>query len=116
MFYTRKNPANAYDINGTHQFNKERKQNKRIRANVNNIFFILSKACISDVYLRSMNKVKCPMCLGSGHIYTPEFKQKLMPQKVSTAKRMREQGYSIREIMRAMKYKSTRSVTNLLEK
>ena len=63
-----------------------------------------------------MEKIKCPMCIGSGKIHAPEFKQKLLPQKVSTAKRMRAKGYSIREIMRAMKYKSPRSVTNLLEK
>jgi hypothetical protein len=61
-------------------------------------------------------KIKCPMCDGCGEIHAPEFKHKLMIEKRQTALRMREEGYSFREIMRAMGYKSMRSVQNLLGK
>lgn len=60
--------------------------------------------------------IKCFMCDGCGRIKLPDFKQKFMAEKIKTAKKMRGRGYSIREIMRAMNYKSPRSVTNLLDK
>jgi len=56
------------------------------------------------------------MCGGSGKIKQPHFKQKIMKEKERMAKKMRKQGYSIREIMVTMNYKSTRSVTMLLER
>jgi len=61
-------------------------------------------------------KIKCPMCEGCGEIEAPHFKQKIMNEKAATAKRMREQGYSIREIMKAIGYKSPRSIQQLLNK
>ena len=56
------------------------------------------------------------MCEGCGEINAPLFRQKLMKEKEATAKRMRKEGYSIREIMKTMKYKSPRSVDKLLNK
>ena len=61
-----------------------------------------------------MEKIKCPMCDGCGQIDGPHLKQKKMNVKTATAKKMKKQGYSIREIMRAMNYKSPRSVDKLL--
>lgn len=61
-------------------------------------------------------KIKCPMCEGCGEINAPLFRQKLMKEKEATAKRMRSEGYSIREIMKAMGYKSTRSIDKLLNR
>lgn len=61
-------------------------------------------------------KIKCPMCEGCGKINSPHFQQKIMKEKELTAKRMRKRGYSIREIMRAMKYKSPRCVAQLLQR
>ncbi len=61
-------------------------------------------------------KIKCPMCEGCGEIEAPHFKQKIMEEKRATAKRMRAQGYSIREVMKTIGYKSPRSVQMLLEK
>lgn len=54
------------------------------------------------------------MCEGCGKVNAPLFRQKLMKEKKATAKRMRVQGYSIREIMKAMNYKSPNSVSKLL--
>jgi len=56
------------------------------------------------------------MCEGYGEIDAPLFRQKLMKEKEATAKRMRKQGYPIRAIMKAMNYKSPRSVVELLNK
>jgi SOS-response transcriptional repressor LexA len=61
------------------------------------------------------NKIKCPMCEGCGEIDKPHFKQKKMDFKTATAKRMKKQGFSIREIMVAMNYKSPRSVDKLIK-
>jgi len=61
-------------------------------------------------------KIKCPMCEGCGEIDAPLFRQKLMKEKEITAKRMRKQGYSMREIMEAMGYKSPRSIFQLLNR
>ena len=55
------------------------------------------------------------MCSGSGKIKQPHFQQKIMSEKSRMAKKMRKQGYSYREIMVAMGYKSSRSVGMLLE-
>ena len=59
-------------------------------------------------------KIKCPMCNGCGELEQPLFRQKLMQEKKQTALRMREQGYSIREIMTAMGYKSPRSFYQII--
>ncbi len=56
------------------------------------------------------------MCKGCGEIEAPSLSQKIMVEKKSTAIALRSQGYSIREIMKLMKYKSPRSVTDLLNK
>lgn len=59
----------------------------------------------------------CPICNGSGKV---DFPYKLQIDKVEInaqiAKRLREKGYSIRQIMHALNYKSTRSITELLKK
>jgi hypothetical protein len=60
--------------------------------------------------------MKCPFCNGVGEIEAPEFKNKLLEEKRLAANTLREQGYSIREIMRIMKYKSPRSVHILIQK
>ena len=61
-------------------------------------------------------KTKCPMCNGCGEIKQPHFQQKIMKEKSLMAQRMREQGYSIREIMKTMGYKSPKSVMDLLKR
>jgi hypothetical protein len=58
----------------------------------------------------------CPLCNGSGEIKLPSHRQKLMAEKKNAAKALRSKGYSIREIMTIMKYKSPRSVVTLLNK
>jgi nanoRNase/pAp phosphatase (c-di-AMP/oligoRNAs hydrolase) len=60
-------------------------------------------------------RIPCPMCKGCGEITAPQLKRKIMDEKRLTAKKLREQGYSIREIMRLMNYKSPRTVVVLLE-
>lgn len=60
--------------------------------------------------------MKCPYCSGSGEIEPPEFKNKLLEEKKLAAQTLRSQGYSIREIMRIMNYKSPRSVHILIHK
>lgn len=61
-----------------------------------------------------MAKIKCPMCEGCGEINPPHLKQKILKEKIKTAKSLKDSGYSIREIMRIMNYKSPRSVQDLL--
>lgn len=56
------------------------------------------------------------MCKGCGEIEAPSLSQKIMNEKITTAIALRSQGYSVREIMRLMNYKSPRSVTDLLNK
>lgn len=60
-------------------------------------------------------KGNCPICNGTGKIDKPAMINQ-MQQKINVAKLLRDNGYSIRQIMNLMGYKSTRSVTNLLEK
>lgn len=57
------------------------------------------------------------MCQGSGKIslQQPHLKGKVMESKQLAAKTLQQQGYSIREIMKALNYKSPRSVQNLLQ-
>lgn len=59
--------------------------------------------------------VKCPLCKGCGTLPAPHFKQKKMKEKREIAQQMRLNDYSIREIMKAMNYKSPRSVVKLLK-
>lgn len=61
-----------------------------------------------------MAKIKCPMCKGCGEINPPHLKQKIIKEKVKAAKSLKNSGYSIREIMRIMNYKSPRSIQDLL--
>lgn len=60
-------------------------------------------------------KEKCPICKGKGVIDAPALRNKEMKAKKDIAKILQREGYSMREIMRLMNYKSTRSVTYLLE-
>lgn len=57
-------------------------------------------------------EIKCPVCKGKGRLLGPSH------QAVSNgvaARLLRDEGYSIREIMRFLGYKSPRSVAILLE-
>jgi len=56
----------------------------------------------------------CPVCHGTGNIKRPHGMQKDMELKRDHANRLRDQGYSIREIATIMGYKSPRSVQDLL--
>lgn len=60
--------------------------------------------------------IDCPMCGGKGKVNPPHLKQKILSEKALAAKKLQSQGYSIREIMKALKYKSPRSVVMLLNK
>lgn len=64
-----------------------------------------------------MKTVICPICKGSGKLEDPH-KMQVDQVSVNTdiAKKLREKGFSIRQIMRALNYKSTRSITELLKK
>lgn len=57
---------------------------------------------------------KCPICKGKGIIKSPSLKAKKLRDKKDIAKILRKEGYSMREIMRLMNYKSTRSISLLL--
>lgn len=61
-------------------------------------------------------KFKCPVCDGKGHITTVYARGKEMDKKEKQAKKLRQAGLSIREIMRVMGYSSPHSITKLLEK
>jgi hypothetical protein len=62
------------------------------------------------------SKIKCPICGGSGTITAPQnIPKDLLKERVRVAKTLKEGGYSIREIMQIMNYKSPRSIQILLE-
>lgn len=60
-------------------------------------------------------KIDCPVCKGSGELEAPKPEKKIA-DKVKQAKSLKKAGFSFREIMQIMEYKSTRSVSYLLEK
>ena len=62
----------------------------------------------------AMKTMCCPICKGSGMLNVPTFKQKAMKEKKQIALNLKEQGYSIREIMKIIGYKSPRSIQILL--
>lgn len=59
--------------------------------------------------------IDCPICKGSGKVVAPKPEKKIA-DKVKQAKSLKKAGFSFREIMQIMEYKSTRSVSYLLEK
>lgn len=62
------------------------------------------------------DKIKCPICKGSGLIKKPPTSAGCTDLKVKAAKLLRKEGFSIRAIAHFMNYKSPRGVTYLLEK
>ena len=62
-------------------------------------------------------KLKCPVCKGSGEVPPPSEKIKeRQRRRAEVANKLRDKGYSIREIAALMGYKSPNSVFILLEK
>ncbi len=59
-------------------------------------------------------KICCPTCHGTGNIKAPNLHGKNMDLKKSVARKLKVDGYSIREIMLIMGYKSPRSIQDLL--
>lgn len=60
-------------------------------------------------------KINCPVCKGVGQIVAPKPSEDI-GKKVRAAKELKKAGFSFREIMKFMNYKSTRSVSYLFEK
>lgn len=61
-------------------------------------------------------KIECPICKGSGRLQEPlNLPKNLRDERVKIAHALKEKGYSHREIMRLLNYKSTLSVTLLLK-
>lgn len=62
-----------------------------------------------------ISETQCPICKGTGIFQNPNRMQvDTVEVKRELAKKLREKGYSIRQIQQALGYKSTRSVTYLL--
>lgn len=61
------------------------------------------------------DKIDCPICKGSGEVLAPKPVESI-DKKIKAAKELKKAGFSFREIMKLMNYKSTRSVSYLLEK
>lgn len=61
--------------------------------------------------------IKCPVCLGKGEVEKPSQNVQARKRRQSdVANTLRSEGYTIREIMALMGYKSTNSVAILLNK
>lgn len=60
-------------------------------------------------------KIKCPICKGKGFIIEPNPKDRMINNSIM-AKLLRKEGYTIRQIMRFLEYKSPRSIQLLLKK
>jgi hypothetical protein len=59
----------------------------------------------------------CPLCLGTGSFEMPyRIKKDDLEVKKYLANHMRDKGYSIRQIMRVLGYKSPLSISLLLKK
>ena len=59
---------------------------------------------------------KCPVCNGKGEIKPPKEYGFYVPTNRIMAELLRNEGYSIREIMTFLKYKSPHSVQRLFKK
>lgn len=62
------------------------------------------------------NKIKCPICKGSGMVKRLKTHADTVKLKVKAAMILREQGFSIRAIQGFMGYKSTSAIVYLLSK
>lgn len=60
-------------------------------------------------------KINCICCKGTGKIDKPK-KQSDLQIKINAAKTLRKAGYSIREIMNLLGYKSPQAIQYILEK
>lgn len=59
--------------------------------------------------------INCPICKGTGKLREPVTAPKIIQtEKAKIAKKLRGAGYSFREIMKVLNYKSTNSVSKLL--
>lgn len=66
--------------------------------------------------MKTKHKINCPVCKGLGKIQEPQFRKDILKQKEKATKILRKSGFSFREIMRIMSYKSPGSVRNWLNK
>lgn len=61
--------------------------------------------------------IKCPICLGKGEVQKPSKNVEARKRRQSdVANTLRAEGYTIREIMALMNYKSPNSIAILLNK
>lgn len=58
-------------------------------------------------------KCKCPVCNGTGEIEPPGLEKKQL-QKITAIKKLKADGYSYRDIMRLMGFKSVSVVSYYL--
>lgn len=62
-------------------------------------------------------KIQCPVCRGTGHIEAPNLRNEdEVTAKHRIAAMLREDGYSIRQIMRFLGYKSPSAVQFILKR
>lgn len=69
--------------------------------------------------MNKSNKQTCPICKGVGSIKKPTSnsdKKAEIAEKHSIAYMLRESGYSIREIMKFLDYKSPNTVQSILKR
>lgn len=63
-----------------------------------------------------MKKHKCPLCRGSGFVAPPlTIRKRNKKEKVKIITELKRRGYSIREIMAELGYKSTNTVMYYLK-
>ena len=62
------------------------------------------------------NFTVCPICKGEGALKNPKIKVGEVELKENATILLRKHGFSYREIMRLVGYKSPRSVQNILKK
>lgn len=62
-------------------------------------------------------KIKCPICKGHGEVDGPANAVAARQRRQSdVAKKLKSEGYTVREIMALMGYKSTNSVSVLINR
>lgn len=85
--------------------------------NTNKLAYLIYLTVASDIpnKIKASTQKKIQDVLDSNiNLLPPSLNQKQMPRKRGTALHLRNQGYSLREIMKLMGYKSPKSVQDLL--
>jgi hypothetical protein len=83
----------------------------------NKFQYFIVRYYTNRLYLSMKHKERCPVCNGTGKLEIPKHREADMVEvNQKIAKDLVGRGYSYRQVMRVLGYKSVRSVQYLLDK